>query len=223
MPDGARGRVVQADRSTVREVILQRVPAVRLVQRVKGQLQRVTHVEWVRRFQARSRESGRCGDCYRSTVSGWVSASVMNDRVSVHHSPSLQAHVCSSVLGCCDNADPTLQLLVEDALFGQRYPLAALPAAACDSAVKAGGGVAACEACRAAVRVELQSDPEACDSSTASTYADAAAAPGRRAAPPSWRERCAFVADLVQVRLWGGGRRGRACPLCALLPPRSPC
>lgn len=135
---------------------------------------------------------------------------VGTDLLLTRHAAS-QAHVCSSVLGCCDAADPALPLLVEDALFGERYPLAALPAPACAAAVQGGRGEAACDSCRAAVRVELRGDPGACASSSA-----ASAAPGRRAVPSSWEERCAFVADLVQARGveggggWGGGG-GTAC------------
>lgn len=130
-----------------------------------------------------------------------------------------QAHVCSSVLGCCDGADPTLRLHVEDALFGARYPLAALPAGTCAAAVRAGGRAAldACSSCRASVRVEIQSDPAACVTRLATT------APGYRPAPFSWEERCEFVSDVVQVRRGCGVHAGYESDVCTQSPlPPSP-
>ena len=107
----------------------------------------------------------------------------------------MQAHVCSNVLGCCNAADPVLRLHVEEALFGSRYPLSALPASTCALAVRKGGttGPDACSSCRKAARVEIVSDPSVCVTRLASSNS------GYRAAPFSWEERCEFVADVVQV------------------------
>jgi hypothetical protein len=74
----------------------------------------------------------------------------------------MQAHVCSSILGCCTAEAETLNFLVDQALFEDHYPQALLPVQTCSKAARNISSVDLCTQCQKAVSVQVSSDSSNC-------------------------------------------------------------
>jgi len=130
-----------------------------------------------------------------------------------------QGYVCSKILGCCAGAAESVQLRVEETLYGDVYPHKRLPLKTCSGSDnhdartrgvnsgfadaahgRSGGRRATCDACQRATRVHIAADPSMClprSSSLGAPYA---------VQPDSIYERCTYVQDLVV------SARGRLVP-----------
>jgi hypothetical protein len=131
-----------------------------------------------------------------------------------------QGYVCSKILGCCAGAAESVQLRVDETLYGDVYPHKRLPLKTCsvhgidhdsrsrmvtsgsEDAVHGGNGGrrATCDACQRATRVHIAAEPSMClprSSSLGAPYA---------VQPDSIYERCTYVQDLVV------SARGRLVP-----------
>jgi hypothetical protein len=131
-----------------------------------------------------------------------------------------QGYVCSKILGCCVGAAESVQLRVEETLYGDVYPHKRLPLKTCSASDnshgdptrvvtsgfadaahgRSGGRRATCDACQRATRVHIVAEPSMClprSSSLGAPYA---------VQPDSIYERCTYVQDLVV------SARGRLVP-----------
>ena len=76
-----------------------------------------------------------------------------------------QAHVCSRLLrGCCDEEARVLQTFVDDATFGEDYPVSRLTVPMCRAAARSGRAEqdALCDACEAVSKVEVWASDADC-------------------------------------------------------------